>query len=77
MSTAELKIDLINQIANITDTGRLKELLQLLDFQNDKSVYITSQEEKNAIEEARKQIENGEIISNSAVQKEISQWLNK
>ena len=77
MSTAELKIDLINQIANITDTGRLKELLQLLDFQNDKSVYITSQEEKNAIEEARKQIENGEIISNSAVQKEILQWLNK
>lgn len=77
MSTAELKIDLINQIANITDRGRLKELLQLLNFQNDTSVYITSQEEKNAIEEARKQIENGEIISNSAVQKEISQWLNK
>lgn len=77
MSTAELKIDLINQITSITDKVRLKELLQLLNFQSDVSIYVTSQEDKEAISEARKQVENGEIISNSDAQKEISQWLNK
>lgn len=64
MSTAELKIDLINRITGITDKARLKELLQLLHFQSDASVYITSQEDKEAIAAARRQIENGAIISN-------------
>ena len=30
MSTAELKLNLINQIAGITDKVRLKEIMQLL-----------------------------------------------
>lgn len=77
MSTAELKIDLINQIANMTDKVRLKELMELLKFQSDESVYITSEEEKRAISEARNQISNGETISNEEVQKEIQKWLNK
>lgn len=76
MSTAELKIDLINQISSITDEVKLKELLHLLNFQNDESVYVTTQEDKDVIAEAQTQIRNGEIISNSDVQKEISQWLN-
>jgi|GEM_PF-490683 len=75
MSTAALKIDLINQITGITDKARLKELLQLLHFQSDASVYITTKEEKAAIAAARRQIENGTIISNAAVQKDISQSL--
>ena len=33
MSTAELKLNLINQIAGITDKVRLKEIIQLLKFQ--------------------------------------------
>lgn len=77
MSTAELKIDLINQITNITDEIRLEELVQLLNFQSDKSVYITTLDEKKAISVARKQIENGEVVSNSDFQNEISQWLSK
>jgi len=35
MSTAELKIDLINQITEITDEVYLREILQLLSFQSD------------------------------------------
>lgn len=71
MSTAELKIDLINQIANMTDKVRLKELMQLLKFQSDESVYITSEEDKRAISEARNQISDGKTISKEEVQKEI------
>jgi hypothetical protein len=77
MSTAELKIDLINQITGITDQVKLKELLQLLKFQNDETVYVTDEDEKKAILEARNEIKNGEISSDAEVQKEISEWLNK
>ena len=77
MSTAELKINLINQIANIEDKVRLEELLLLLKFQSDDSVFITNSEDKKAIEQARNQVSEGKIITNSAVQKEVNEWLEK
>lgn len=77
MSNAELKIDLINQITNITDTIKLQEILQLLKFQNSKSAYILNEEEKSAILEAKNQISQGAVVSNSQVQEEITSWLSK
>lgn len=77
MSTAELKLNLINQIAGITDKVRLKEIMQLLKFQSDESPYITNKEEKEAVKEAQNQIKNGDGISNEDVQKEITSWLEK
>lgn len=77
MSTAELKLNLINQIAGITDKVRLKEIMQLLKFQADESLYITNKEEKEAVKEAKNQIKNGDGISNEVVQKEITSWLEK
>ena len=77
MSTAELKLNLINQIAGITDKVRLKEIMQLLKFQADESLYITNKEEKEAVKEAQNQIKNGDGISNVDVQKEITSWLEK
>lgn len=77
MSTAELKIDLINQITGIKDKVRLTELLQLIKFQEDLSVYVTDDDEKKAIVEARKEIQNGEVYSDAEVQKEIGEWLKK
>lgn len=77
MSTAELQIDLINQITGITNKARLKELLQLLQFQNDEEIYITNEEEKKAVSEARIEIKEGSILSDEDFQKEINTWLNK
>lgn len=77
MSTAELQIDLINQITGITNKARLKELLQLLQFQNDEEIYTTNEEEKKAISEARIEIKEGSILSDEDFQKEINAWLNK
>lgn len=77
MSTAELQIDLINQITGITNKARLKELLQLLQFQNDEEIYITNEEEKKAVSEARIEIKEGSILSDEDFQKEINAWLNK
>lgn len=75
MSTAELKIDLINQITAIKDKVRLKELLQLIKFQEESAVYITSDDEKQAVIEARNEMQNGEVSSDADVQKEIREWL--
>ncbi|OVE52554.1 hypothetical protein [Chryseobacterium mucoviscidosis] len=77
MSTAELQIDLINQITGITNKARLKELLQLLQFQNDEEIYATNEEEKKAVSEARIEIKEGSILSDEDFQKEINAWLNK
>ena len=77
MSTADLKIDLITQITSITDKVRLKELLQMLKFESDNSIYLTSEEEKKAISEARNQITNGDFITNNDFQKDIQKWLKK
>ncbi|MCF2219941.1 MULTISPECIES: hypothetical protein [Chryseobacterium] len=77
MSTAELQIDLINQITGITNKARLKELLQLLQFQNDEEIYITNEEEKKAVSEARIEIKEGSVLSDEDFQKEINAWLNK
>ena len=77
MSTAELKLDLISQIAGLTDKAKLRELMQLLQFQNEESLYITSEEEKNAIAEARQEIAEGKVFANEEVQKEIKESLEQ
>ena len=77
MSTADLKIDLIPQIAGITDKARLIELMQMLKFESENSPYITNDEEKQIVAEARTQIANGESITNDDFQNEIQKWLNK
>ena len=77
MSTAELKLDLISQIAGLTDKVKLRELMQLLKFQTEESLYITSEEEKTIIAEARQEIAEGKVFTNEEVQKEIKEWLEK
>jgi len=77
MSTSELKLELITQIANLTDPVKLKELLQLLRFQADERIYVTTDEEKQAVSEARAQIGAGEVKSHETVQKELQEWLEK
>ncbi|KEY19772.1 hypothetical protein [Kaistella antarctica] len=77
MSTAELKLDLISQIAGLTDKVKLRELMELLKFQTEESLYITSKEEKSLIAEARQEVAEGKVFTNEEVQKEIKEWLQQ
>jgi len=77
MNSAELKLNLINKITQITDVVQLKELLQLIKFQSDDTVYLTNETEKEAVLEGRNQVKNGEILSQTDVEKEINEWLSK
>ena len=77
MSTAELKLNLISQIASLTDKVKLRELMELLKFQTEESLYITSKEEKTVIAEARQEVAEGKVFTNEEVQKEIKEWLEQ
>jgi len=77
MSTAELKLDLISEIAAITEKVKLKELLQLVKFQSEEQLFMTNDDEKKAITEARNQILEKKVSSNEEFQREIEQWLGK
>ncbi len=77
MSAAELKIDIIKQITNLSDEFRLRELLLLLKYQSDKVVYTTNKEEKTAIEEARTEIANGDFLSYEEVKMKIGKCLGE
>ena len=77
MSTAELKIDLINQITNITDSFKLNEIMQFLKLQKEESVYVTSKEDEKAILAAKKQVAEGRCLTHEDLQEEIKEWLEK
>ena len=77
MSTAELKIDLINQITSITEKVRLEEIMQLLKFQSDETIFVTTGDEKLAIQDARNQIANEDYVTDEELQNEIQKWLKK
>lgn len=77
MNTAELKINLINQITYLKDKAGLEEIMQLIQFQSEEGIFETTVEDKKAIQEARNQIVNGDFSTNDELQKEIHQWLRK
>ncbi|KJD33100.1 hypothetical protein PK35_09060 [Tamlana nanhaiensis] len=77
MNAAELKLNLITKITSISDKKKLTELLQLINFQSDASEFITSNDEKQAISEAKIQIEKGDTYTNSQVQEEVLKWIKK
>lgn len=78
MSTAELKKKVIDKVDNINDDFILEELLSLIDFESDNDkVLKISDELKRKIDIGLQQIENGEVLSNEDVEKEIDEWLKE
>ena len=77
MNISDLKLELILQISNLNDKMKLEEILDLLKFQTESSIYEVSEEEKLAIIEAKNQILNNNVLSNNVVNEEINEWLKK
>ncbi len=74
----DLKQQLIDRIQQTTDKVKLEEIYRLLkiDF-DDQEVYKLSDEQKSAVEEAQKQIKNGEFLSDEQANKEVEEWLKR
>lgn len=73
MSTAELKLDIINKIANLKQVHIIEEIKKLLDFELDEGVYQLSEKQKDRLEEAKKD----SIISGDEADMEIEKWLSE
>ena len=78
MSTIELRKLLIEKIQLTNDDKLLEEASRLLlvDIEESK-VYILNDKQKEAIEEARKQIIKGAYLTDEESNKEIDEWLSK
>lgn len=77
MSTAELntiKIDLINQIANLKDIAVIERVKRLLDFEKEGTYQLTA-EQKKRIALGREQLKNNQTIAHEDLQNEINEWL--
>lgn len=65
MSTAELKIDLINRITQLKDIVLIEEIQRLMDFELDKGNFDLTSEQKTRIAEAKKEYHSGKTLSES------------
>ncbi len=77
MNTANLKIELINKITLLQDSGVIKEIQRVLDFELNEGIFKLTNAQKKRISEAKSEIKQKKILSESASNKEISEWLDK
>lgn len=80
MTSQELKEKRIGRINQIQNDELLEEMYRLVsneDEDADFNVYELSQDQLNAVEEARKQFENGQFLSGEQADNEIEKWLGK
>ncbi len=73
MSTAELKLDLINKIANIKELYIIEEIKKLIDFELDETHYHVSENQRKRLIEAQKD----KVITAEKANNEIEKWLNE
>ena len=78
MSTKELRKKVIEEIEKTENEDLLGEVYRLLQCEtSDIEIYKLSNDQKEAISEARNQIKNGQFLTDEEANKEINEWLKK
>lgn len=77
MSTAELKIDLINKIASTEEPSIIEELSRLLDFELSEEPYELTSLQSQRVNEAKVEYASGKVLSEQKADSEIDQWLEE
>ena len=79
MSTIELRKLLIEKIQLTEDDKLLEEAYRLLevDIEETADVYVLNDQQKEAIDQARKQIKEGHFLTDEESNREVDEWLNK
>lgn len=78
ISTIEIRKHLIEMIQETENESILYEINRLLVIELEaESIYELNEHQINAINEARLQYKNGQIIENDQANKEIEEWLGK
>lgn len=73
----ERKQDLIEKIEKTDNKKLIDEIYRLLEIDIDETVYKTNEEQQNAVNEARRQIKDGELLSEKEANEEINRWLKR
>ncbi|MGV8096266.1 MAG: hypothetical protein AB2L24_30800 [Mangrovibacterium sp.] len=76
MTTIELKKVLIHRIAEIDDESFLNAIKTILDSKAHSRIFSLTQEQRDEINESKKQIEQGLFLEQAELDKEFNQWLN-
>ena len=69
MSTAELKLDLIQKITDLKEIRIIEELQNLLDFETDRGIFQINPAQRNRILEAK----NDDVLSEEEANLEIEE----
>ena len=77
MTTANLKIDLINKITQLKNSYVIDEINRILDFESDKGVFKLNSKQRNRILEGKKEYKAGKVLSEKEANKQIQEWLTK
>lgn len=73
MNAAEVKLDLINRIANLKESRIIEEIKSFLDFEQDTTVFQLNDEQKARLLKAQ----NDEILTEDEANNEIEKWLQE
>lgn len=73
MSTAELKLDLINKITRLKETRIIEEIQKLLDFELDEGVFEVSAMQKERLIQGK----NDTVLSEEEANTDIEKWLQE
>lgn len=77
MSTANLKIDLINKITQLKESYVIEEINRLLDFELEKGIFKLTSKQQSRILEAKEEYKTGKVLSENEANKQIQEWLTK
>lgn len=78
MSTAELKVKLINEITESKNEDLLKEVYRLLQIENDDALpYIFTEEQITMVNETLDEVKAGKFLTDEEANKRIDKWLGK
>jgi hypothetical protein len=77
MKTAVLKEIITHRIAGINDKTFLSAINTIIEAKSESTVYKTTPEQKQRIQEAREQIAKGDFLTNKEVEMEIDKWIKE
>jgi len=74
MTTFELKKLLISRIKEIDDTSFLNEIKSLLESKSSEKILKLTSEQKNEINQSKREIKEGQFIDQSEIDKSVKRW---
>ena len=77
MKTAVLKEIITHRIAGINDKTFLSAINTIIEAKSESTIYKTTPEQKQRIQEAREQIAKGDFLTNKEVEMEIDKWIKE